>query len=473
MAEGTQGPDFWIHRAAQEFPGAVALQGESALTFSGLAADARRLAGRISAVPDAPRVLALQGDSSWTVARFVYACALAGVAVMPLDPAMPQARRNRLLDRAGCRWLVAGQRPQGLPPEVRFDSASGLPDGARDGAPVTGAVPGESPLCVIATSGSEGDPKGVMLGRENIVASVQASRLRLGLERGDVWLDCLPLFHIGGLSILYRCLDAGARVRLHQGFDAARVWADLDGVTHISLVPAMLARLLDAASDAPPPPGLRVVLVGGAALSPGLARRAHRAGWPVCVSYGMSETASQFATDCGPDAGLERGGVGRPLEGCRVRLAGDGRLEVKGGGVMAGYVNPRLQPGDGLRDGWFRTADRGRIEADGRLVIEGRADQVLVSAGRNIHPAESEELLMACPGVEDLAVTGQADEVWGECLVALYCGSIPPEELERWAREGLPSHLRPRRFLQVPSLPRNTMGKVDRSALLALLEGLS
>lgn len=419
--------------------------------------------------PGAP--VALVTSSSILIARLVYASMALGVPLFPLDPAMAGARRNRLLSDAGCNLVLGDAVLDDLPaemisitvPPLGADGSVALPQECnQDGAEVQ---------LIIATSGSEGEPKGVLLSRDNLAASASASRQRLGLDAGDLWLCCLPLLHIGGLSILYRCLDAGAGVLLHQGFDAASVWQDLQRhrVTHISLVPAMLARLLDISQDRSPPAWLRTVLVGGGHLAPELAARAHAAGWPLCVSYGMSETTSQCATRCGADAGMVSGEVGLPLDGVEITLSERGRIMVRGPVVMRGYVNPERISGVGLReDGWFETGDLGEIDRAGRLKVLGRADDLLISGGRNIHPIEVEGLIAACPGVEQVAITGQVDQVWGARLVAMYVGPASEAEVERWCCDNIASALRPRRYVRVQGLPQNSLGKLDRTRLTAL-----
>lgn len=336
-------------------------------------------------------------------------------------------------------------------------------------------LPGRAEL-LIATSGSSGEPKQVMLSEANLEAAVRASRSRIPLAPGDIWLACLPLQHIGGMAIFYRCAEAGAAVLLHQGFDAARVRADMErhGVTHVSLVPAMLARLLEGGA---PPASLKHALVGGGPLSENLARRAQAAGWPICPSYGMSEAASQVATLAALPPDWREGMVGQPLPGMEVAIvdenkqpvAGEGRIRIRGPMAMAGYANPAGETGHGLDDdGWFSTGDRGCLDAHGNLLVLGRSDDVLVSGGVNVHPAEVEKLLLACPGVSDVAVTAVADETWGDRVAALLVGEAHVEAVQAWSRENMPSHLRPRLFVAVPDLPRNLMGKLERARLPAL-----
>ncbi|MBZ0106035.1 MAG: fatty acid--CoA ligase family protein [Sulfuricella denitrificans] len=334
-------------------------------------------------------------------------------------------------------------------------------------------LPGCAEL-LIATSGSTGEPKQVMLSEASLAAAVQASRSRIPLERGDVWLACLPLQHIGGISIFYRCAEAGAAVLLHQKFDAVRVREDMEhhGVTHVSLVPAMLARLLEAG---PAPAQLKYALIGGGPLSEKLARQAQAAGWPICPTYGMSETASQVATLPALPPDWREGMVGLPLPGIGVEIIdangqptkGEGRILVRGPGVMTGYANAAQEAGHGLIDGGFVSGDRGYFDARGNLVVLGRHDDMLVSGGINIHPALVENLLLACPGVRDVAVTAVNDAVWGDRIAALVVGG-DIQAIEDWCRANLPSAQRPRRFIAVSALPRNAMGKLERQRLPAL-----
>ena len=317
---------------------------------------------------------------------------------------------------------------------------------------------------VIATSGSEGEPRRVMLSDANLDAAAGASNHHLPLLAGDLWLDCLPLHHIGGLSILWRCTRAGAGVLLHEGFAAEAVAASLaqHPVTHLSLVPAMLARLLDC--GARPPGSLRHVVVGGAALASVLHDRATAAGWPLNPSYGMSDPSAQVAAHKASDGPWHEGLVGRPLGANEFALTADGRIRIRGPQVMAGYVG-----GGGIgTDGWLTTGDLGKIDEKGRLTVSGRADDILISGGSNIHPLTVESCLAGCPGIRDVAVTGLPDPVWGDRIVALVVGDATPEDIAAWCRTRLPRAARPRHIIRLAGLPRNATGKLERAALRRL-----
>jgi O-succinylbenzoic acid--CoA ligase len=238
----------------------------------------------------------------------------------------------------------------------------------------------------------------------------------------------------------------------------------------------MLARLLDICRDSPPPV-LRVALIGGGPLSAALAERARAAGWPVCASYGMSETGSQVATLCDMPKGWAPGQVGSPLPGFEVEVVGEdgqttsgiGRIRIRGAAVMAGYASPQRQIGLGLAQGWFTSGDLGCIDAQGNLTVLGRHDDMLVSGGTNVHPQQVEEVLKRCPGVADAALTSVADDVWGDLLVAAVVAEADDEALEKWCRSELSGAIRPRRFIRLHALPRNALGKLDRQALRDLV----
>jgi O-succinylbenzoic acid--CoA ligase len=256
---------------------------------------------------------------------------------------------------------------------------------------------------------------------------------------------------------------------LHDAFDPNKIMADIakKRVTHLSLVPTMLAKLVEL--NQAPFSSLRIVLVGGAALSPELAKRARLLGWPIIPTYGMTETASQAATLYPMPDDWQVGEVGPPLPGLEIGLDERGRVRLRGPSVMLGYVSPDHDPGEGLdEEGWFVTNDLGQISSEGSLTVLGRADDMLISGGKNIHPAEVEPYLAACPGVDEVAIVGRSDAVWGNILVIIYAGSASPEEVLSWSRERLEGAYRPREAHCVSVLPKNRIGKPDREKLREL-----
>ncbi len=386
------------------------------------------------------------GDQQWTYAEWLDDCRLAADSLE--DNWQPLSKSGDSLALARLTWAssLVGRPFWPLAPERR----------AMKKPP---ELPGIA--LIISTSGSEGQPRSVPLGTTQLNAAAAAANARLGLTAGDLWLNCMPLFHIGGQSILWRCARADAAILLHDGFNAEAVGKDLEAhrVTHISLVPAMLAALIDLGVS--PPPSLRVALIGGAALSSPLHERAAAAGWKLWPSYGMTESSALVAAHDPADGPWREGLVGRPLAGTGVSIDEDGRIRLRGQQLMAGYLE-----GGGIGpDGSFRTGDLGRLDEGGRLTVLGRADDMLISGGRNIHPQEIESCLAACPGIREIAISARPDPVWGDLIVALAVGPVELDALQAHARQHLPSAALPRCLIRLERLPRNAAGKLDRQML--------
>jgi len=365
---------------------------------------------------------------------------------------------------AGAEWRWLPGQEEGGEGGQLVPTGQGEPPGLPV-IPAPAPVHFPAPALLIETSGSTGVPKAVMLSRETVRASAALTNDRLGLGVGDAWLGCLPPCHVGGLMIGYRCALAGATLVVHEGFDAAAVAEDLvhHRVSHLSLVPPMLDRLL--ALLPAPPPGLRVLLVGGQALSGTLARRALDGGWPLYLSYGMTETCSHVALSPRLGAPPEPGQVGPLLPGMAVQCSGTpaapAPIRLAGPLVMAGYAEGDRRPGAGLRDGWFTTGDLGYVNPAGALVVLGRADQILVIGGEAVVPSRVEDRLLTAPGVRAVALVALPDPVWGHRLVLAYSGDLTPADLEAWCRAHLGDRERPRGFHRLAALPVLASGKPD------------
>lgn len=389
-----------------------------------------------------------------------------GCSFLPLAPSLPETSLRRFIGLGSADVLVTEAPVAG---SIRCISPGLLLDidaHAQLAGVATAPLPAEAPHWMVCTSGTRGEGKLVVLTGDQLLSSVLASRERLAFKASDSWLMCLPLYHVGGLMIPLRCAEAGATLVLHEDYDPLRLWRDLHrhDVTHVSLVPTMLAHLLDLYAGKPPPPNLRVMLVGGGHLPANLARRALAAGWPLCPSYGLTEAASQVATLYPPSSLYVEGLAGRPLSHLQVKIEpGSGRIMIRGDSVMQGYVGEPAR-----RDGWFVTSDLGRLDEHGNLFVLGRADDMLISGGVNVHPRQVEQLLLECSGIREVAVTAVADNLWGDRLVALYVGDLPSHALRAWSREQLPGYMRPQDFVRVEMLPRTALGKLRRNALPGL-----
>ncbi len=314
---------------------------------------------------------------------------------------------------------------------------------------------------IMYTSGTTAGPKEVALSYRNWLANAVGSALALGLHPAERWLCPMPLAHVGGLSIQIRSAIYATTVVLHERFDTEGVLEALRSerqrITLVSLVPTMLSRLLDAGLREPPT--LRRALLGGGPIAPSLLARAQAAGVDVAPTYGMTEACSQIATD------------GWPLFGVQLSLAGDGEVLVRGPNVAVGAL---------AQDGWLHTGDRGTFDPDGRLVIEGRIADTIITGGENVAPIEVEAVLLEHPAVVDVAVLGRPDDEWGEVVVAQVVlrdrgdggtegrgGSDrpDPEALRFHCAARLAPFKVPKHFEVVASVPRGTTGKLLRREL--------
>jgi len=422
------------------------------LVFADVEAAVARAAGDLAARGVGPgvRVGVWATNTPATVAA-AFAVARAGGSALLLNPRAAPVEAAAQVAEAGAR-LVLGA---GVP-DVRAEVCD---PSALDGPPLTvsAAAPGDEAL-VVFTSGSTGRPKGVRLTRANLAASAAASAAHLGHGPDERWLAVLPLCHVGGFSVLTRSAREATTVLLEPRFDPARARDVLAAEASLaSVVPTMLARLLD--SGVPDRLRVRAVLVGGAAAPPGLLARAVAAGLPVLATYGMTETCSQVATTL---PGADPTGPLAPLPGVELRIVG-GRIEVRGPMVSPGYV------GEPPTGGWLRTGDLGKLTPEGGLRVLGRADDVIITGGENVHPAVVEEALARIDGVGEVVVVGVPDPQWGERLAAAYTGPAEVGTVERAARSVLAGFEIPRVWLRLAAVPLTPAGKPDRLAVRRLL----
>lgn len=343
------------------------------------------------------------------------------------------------------------------------------------------AIDLEREAAVLFTSGTTGRPKGARITYGNLWFSAVSSALLLGHRPGDVWLATLSLHHIGGLSILYRAVLGGSTVDLHERFEPEAVLTSIrTGANYVSLVPTMLQRVLDlAGADFEWPQTLRGILLGGAAAPSPLIERCLRIGLPVLPTYGLTESSSQAATLRPNEVAQHLGSSGQALPLTALRVAADGTeaapgetgdIEVRGPTIFAGYL------GEPRRDAerWFATGDVGYLDDNGYLFVVDRRNDLIVSGGENIYPAEIERALLTHPSVFDAAVVGVADETWGARPVAavVWTGSkgVAAAELGVHCRSTLASFKIPDRFVEVGEIPRSAAGKLLRRQVRAALD---
>lgn len=320
---------------------------------------------------------------------------------------------------------------------------------------------------VVYTSGTSGRPKGAILTRKNLVMSAKSSATNLGFEPRDRWGCCLPICHVGGLSVLTRCLIARKPVVLMERFRSETVVDAIqrDGVTLLSLVPAMLTLLLQNGHQKPLRM-LRAVLLGGAPTPDKLLEECVKLKIKALPTYGMTEVCSQIATWSPAEPvplPVRQVGCGRPLPGIEVRIAGnesEGEIQVRGPMVFKGYLR---QPRRSSRD-WFATGDVGRWDGSNRLIVLARRADLILVGGENVYPAEVEQTLSDCLGVKTLMVYGIPDPVLGQVVAAdvVFDDHFDMDEFRRYSEQTLAKYKRPQKVRLVHELPVGTTGKPIR-----------
>jgi o-succinylbenzoate---CoA ligase len=394
----------------------------------------------------------------------------AGCVACLLSTRLPATGAAPLPERTGCRALVSTSEEALEAATVRTLRPEEL---LADGAASSGSRPSEElwtypgqPYTIVFTSGSAGAPKAALHTFGNHYFSAAGSNANIPLEPGDRWLHSLPLYHVGGLSILFRCLLSGATVALPEpGARLGEAMAQ-SGTTHVSLVSTQLLRLLREEGFAGTE--LRAILLGGGPMPASLVDEAHARGLPIHTSYGLTEMASQVTTT---PPGASRGELrtsGRPLPHREVAVSGGGEILVRGETLFAGYVE-----GDSVRrpldaDGWFHTGDLGALDENGYLGVRGRRDNLFVSGGENIQPEEIEEALSGLDGVQDAVVVPVPDLEFGARPVAFVRaaeGAADQEILMRALEKVLPRFKIPVAFYPWPDKAWGRGMKVDRSSL--------
>jgi O-succinylbenzoic acid--CoA ligase len=345
----------------------------------------------------------------------------AGDAVLPLDQRLPLSGRRSVASELGASLVVSsgGQNSEfpGIPTE-----------------------PGDA--LVVATSGTTGVPKGVVLTHKSVMASATATSQRLGVDPArHRWLACLPLCHIGGLAVVTRSLLTETPVSVLPGFDPEAVGARSGAGVFVSLVATALQRV-DAEL-------FHTVVLGGSSPPPDLPDN-------VVTTYGMTETGSGVVYD------------GVPLDGVEVAIdPRSSEIRVRGPMLLRAYRDGTvpLDP-----DGWLATGDVGRVGPDGRLAVDGRLTEMIVTGGENVWPTPVESAIRTHPGVAEVAVAGRPDAEWGERVVAW----VVPNDLERppalselraLVAEQVAPYAAPKELVLVEALPRTSIGKLRKDLL--------
>lgn len=504
----------WLDRCAENMPDHLAVQcGQTRWSFAELARQADLLARQLATagVNEQSRV-ALLGSNGLAYVVFVHALTRLGAILVPLNTRLTGEELRWQLGDVKAELLVstadlaerAGDIARTLPalPHAILRTLSPAPDRSEVTLFTPEARPypaGERTMhalidldatqVIMYTSGTTGHPKGVLITYGMQWWNAVGSALNLGHHADDRWLACLPLFHIGGLSILLRSVIYGISVILLEKFDEQTVNQAIqqDGVTIISVVAIMLQRMLAALAENGAeeryPSALRCVLLGGGPAPRPLLEQCAVLNIPVAQTYGLTESCSQAVTLAPADALRKLGSAGRPLLPVQLQIRQENRpaaageagvIYLKGPTITSGYADRPQITAEAFQDGWFCTGDLGYLDADGYLYVLDRRSDLIVSGGENVYPAEIESVLLAHPAVAEAGVCGQADPQWGQVPIAFIKKaqsgqSVSVETILEHARQRLARYKVPRAIYFVEELPRNSSGKLLRRQLPQLV----
>ena len=477
--------DRWIDAAAARTPE------KPAIVFEGRGMTYVELASRIE---DRARGLAASGiDRGDRVAWYglnhpevfilLFACARLGAILVPINWRLAQAEVAEIVADCTPRLMMHDRhfREQALSlPDIRVVGVdAGIPAGSRVGRQ---EVSEDDTLLLVFTSGSTGRPKGVMLTQGalscNAEMSVEAHRLRPDARV----LNVLPLFHVGGLNILPTpAFSVGATVLLHERFNPDAACAALQRATHAITVPTVLQAIIDSEGwNHADLSSLLSISIGSTNVPASLIEAVQVRGVPVTQIYGATETGPLAIYQRVDEALATTGSIGQAGSNCEIRIVRDGQdaedgepgeICVRGRNVMTGYWHNSALTASAMQDGWFRTGDVAKRDANGNYWFVDRIKHVIISGGENIYPAEIESILRDVPGIVEVAVVGRHDPKWGETPVAVVVAerAMSTDEVLDPLHDRIARFKQPKAVVFVDALPRNAMGKVATAELRVLV----
>lgn len=329
---------------------------------------------------------------------------------------------------------------------------------------------------IMYTSGTTGRPKGVLQTFGNHFGSAIGAQLNIPTTSDDVWICTIPIFHIGGFSIMMRSLIYGMAVELYEHFDFDEINNSLiNGVgTIISVVPFMLKKLLSTRNEKKYSPKFNYMLLGGGAVEPEVLKQCEREKIDVIQSYGMTETCSQVVALNGRDALRKIGSAGKPMFTVSLKIDKTGftdnvgEILIKSPSLTPGYLNQKHKFAEKITpDGWFRTGDIGYLDDEGFLFIKSRLSELIISGGENIYPSEIEQKLVNFPGINEVAVIGENNSKWGSRPVAFVVADfeVDSQKLDEFLVGKIAKFKIPDKYIFVQNLPKTASGKIKKGEL--------
>jgi O-succinylbenzoic acid--CoA ligase len=425
---------------------AAVICGDIRLDYSELGARASAMAENLQRRGLRPGdLLGVYCSPSTEFVALLAACVHSSIVVCPLSTRLPEAAAAEHLKRLDARFLVSDKTLRGLAVgRIPIgDLCMEAPGGHALKPPGPPSDTGR-PATIIMTSGSSGQPKAVVHSLANHLASARAANANMPLRPGERWLLSLPLYHVAGLGVLFRCFVAGAAVVVPAPGEGLVDAIKSRTVTHVSLVPTQLHRMLREDRPLKALMLLRGILMGGAPMPPSLVEEAVGHGLAIHTSYGMTETAAQIVCTRPGDTFEHLLTSGRSLALDTVSISDGGEIQVRGEALFQGYLSPGgaldrplLTPED-----WFQTGDLGHLDPDGYLHVTGRKDNMFISGGENIQPEEIEAALLQIEGVAQAMVVPKDDDGFGQRPVAFVEMdeefALDPEEILRELEGSLP-----------------------------------
>lgn len=461
----------WLLKQAATLPNQIAIDdGNELLSFAELKKQVEVLVGKIDHLNPGSRVGLLATNTLMSY-KLALAIMCSGRTIVWLNWRLAGEELERQIKDSGLQLCLVENS--------LWRSGMTNPFKSYSAFLITNADPGELiPVfksdwvaSIMYTSGTTGKPKGVLQTFGNHFYSAVSSALNLGLSSADKWLCVAPIFHISGFSIIMRGLIYGMTVRLVEKFRAEEIERILanEAVTIMSVVPFMLKKLIQQQNktNIHYNSAFRCMLLGGGTIDRETLEICLQRSIPVVQCYGMTETCSQIIALRSADALLKLGSVGQPLFSTQLKLSKDGEILLKTPALTPGYLNLPDKLPSKMIDGWYRTGDIGHLDKEGYLYIDGRADEMLISGGENIFPQEVEQVYQRYPQINEVAVVGQNDSVWGQVPVAFVVSDrrLSTTKLMNYGYEHLARYKVPQHYIFVSELPKNASGKIRRFML--------
>ncbi|WP_101843217.1 o-succinylbenzoate--CoA ligase [Halobacillus sp. Marseille-P3879] len=479
----------WLEKQFEIQPDAIAIETENglSLTFAELRTQSRRIAAGLKSkgVYKGQHIAFLAGNHLHYVV-LIHAVSYLGAVVICLNTRLSPNELAYQINDSDAALLVADNQFIELGEQSISKGEAEIPLISLESIPkkektedLVESLDLSKPFTMMYTSGTTGKPKAVIHTYGNHWFSAVASALNLGLRENDKWLVCLPLFHVGGFSILMKNVIYGMPVVLMEKFSAEAVNHQITErkVSLVSLVTVMLQRLMDQRQKEVPGT-FRGALLGGGPVPESLLRKASQANVPVFQTYGMTETSSQISTLRPIDAVRKLGSAGKALSPASLKILSQdkicspyeiGEIQVKGPMVSSGYYNHAPH-----REEYFSTGDLGYLDEEGYLYVVDRVTDMIISGGENIYPAEIESTLLEIEGVQEAAVTGVDHPEWGEVpaafIVRNHNHKVTEEDIHAYCKDKLAGYKLPRSVYFIKEIPRNAANKMVRRNLQAAIQ---